>query len=67
MKVFIQTLGCEKNTVDSENAAALLEKAGCKIVGTPEEADCFIVNTCGFIHDAKQESIDTILEMARSP
>lgn len=65
MKVFIQTLGCEKNTVDSENAAALLEKAGCAIVGSPEDADCFIVNTCGFIHDAKQQSIETIFDLSR--
>ncbi len=65
MKVFIQTLGCEKNTVDSENAAALLEKAGCSIVQTPEEADCFIVNTCGFIADAKKQSIETIFDLSR--
>ena len=65
MKVFIQTLGCEKNTVDSENAAALLEKAGCSIVQTPEDADCFIVNTCGFIADAKMQSIETIFDLSR--
>ena len=65
MKVFIQTLGCEKNTVDSENAAALLVKAGCSIVKTPQEADCFIVNTCGFINDAKKQSIETIFDLSR--
>ncbi len=53
MKVYIQTLGCEKNTVDSENAAALLTGAGCVLVQDPYEADVFIVNTCGFIADAK--------------
>ena len=65
MKVFIQTLGCEKNTVDSENAAALLEKAGCSMVQSPDEADCFIVNTCGFIADAKKQSIETIFDLSR--
>ncbi len=65
MKVFITTLGCEKNTVDSENAAALLKQAGCVLVNDPEDADVFIVNTCGFIHDAKQQSIETIFDLSR--
>ncbi len=65
MKIFINTLGCSKNTVDSENAAALLEEHGHIIVGSPEEAEVILVNTCGFIRDAKEESIDTILEMAQ--
>lgn len=64
MKIFINTLGCSKNTVDSENAAALLEKNGHTITPFSEEADVILVNTCGFINDAKTESIDTILEMA---
>lgn len=64
MKIFFNTLGCSKNTVDSENAAALLEENGHVIVDSPEEAGAIIVNTCGFINDAKEESIDTILEMA---
>ena len=65
MKVFIRTLGCEKNTVDSENAAKLLVDSGCEIVQSPQEADCFIVNTCGFIHDAKQQSIEAIFDLSR--
>ena len=65
MKVFIQTLGCEKNTVDSENAAKLLTDAGCTICEDPQDADCFIVNTCGFIHDAKQQSIEAIFDLSR--
>ncbi len=64
MKIYINTLGCSKNTVDSENAAALLEEAEHSIVGSLEDAELILVNTCGFINDAKEESIDTILEMA---
>lgn len=64
MKIFFNTLGCSKNTVDSENAAALLEQQDHIIVDSPEEAEMIIVNTCGFINDAKTESIDTIFEMA---
>ena len=65
MKVYIRTLGCEKNTVDSENAAALLISEGCSIVRSPEEADVFIVNTCGFINDAKTQSIEAIFDLSR--
>lgn len=65
MKIFFNTLGCSKNTVDSENAAALLEEKGHIIVDFPEEADLIVVNTCGFINDAKEESVNTILEMAQ--
>ena len=64
MKVYIETLGCSKNTVDSENAASLLEGNSHTIVDSPEAADVIIVNTWAFIKDAKIESIDTILEMA---
>jgi len=64
-KVFIETLGCAKNTVDSEKVAFLLTNKGAKLVDTPEEADIVMVNTCGFIEDAKQESIDYILSYAK--
>ncbi|MBR3301939.1 MAG: 30S ribosomal protein S12 methylthiotransferase RimO, partial [Firmicutes bacterium] len=57
-KVYIRTLGCEKNTVDSENAACLLTDAGCVIVNEPEYADVLLVNTCGFIGDAKKQSVE---------
>ena len=65
MKVFIKTLGCEKNTVDSENALALLEEIGCTETADPADADVLMVNTCGFIHDAKEQSIETIFDLIR--
>jgi ribosomal protein S12 methylthiotransferase len=64
MKIYIETLGCPKNVTDSEYAAGILEKAGHKIVENASIAQVLIVNTCGFINDAKKESIDTILEHA---
>lgn len=63
MKIYIETLGCPKNAVDSECAAGILEKAGHSITESCEEADGIMVNTCAFINDAKKESIDTILRM----
>ncbi|MCR4724948.1 MAG: 30S ribosomal protein S12 methylthiotransferase RimO, partial [Clostridia bacterium] len=65
MKVLIKTLGCEKNTVDSENAMALLAQTGCEEAVDVRDADVLIVNTCGFIHDAKQQSIETIFDLIR--
>ena len=65
MKVLIKTLGCEKNTVDSENAMALLVQTGCTEAKDVRDADILIVNTCGFIHDAKQQSIETIFDLIR--
>lgn len=64
MKIYFKTLGCEKNTVDSQKAAGLLFEHGHTIVGHPSAADVIIVNTCGFIDDAKQESIDAIFQAA---
>ncbi len=64
MKIYIDTLGCPKNFNDSEMAAGLLEHAGHTILDGPESADVILVNTCGFIHDAKTESIQRIFEMA---
>lgn len=60
----IVSLGCAKNQTDSEIMLGLLAGGGHKIVAQPQNADVIIVNTCGFIESAKQESIDTILEMA---
>jgi ribosomal protein S12 methylthiotransferase len=65
IKVFLQSLGCPKNLVDSEMMLGLLARDGAEIVLDPEAADVVVVNTCGFIADAKQESIDTILDLAR--
>ena len=65
MKFFIHKLGCPKNDVDADYLAARLIDAGHEPVADPTAADSVIVNTCGFIRDAKQESIDAILELAR--
>jgi len=62
MKVHIVTLGCSKNTVDSEILAGHLRANNLDLATDVEEADTLIINTCGFIDQAKQESIDTILE-----
>ena len=64
MKVYIKTLGCEKNTWDSEHAAGLLIASGAEITEDPASADVMMVNTCGFIRDAKTQSIDSIFELA---
>ena len=64
-KVGMVSLGCAKNLVDSENMLGMLRDRGYEIVADPAEADIIFVNTCGFIEAAKQESIDTILEMAQ--
>jgi ribosomal protein S12 methylthiotransferase len=59
------SLGCPKNLVDSEVMMGLLDRAGARLTSHPEEAQILVVNTCSFIDTAKQESVDTILEMAR--
>ena len=64
MNILFISLGCEKNLVDSEVMLGLLDKKGYQIVDSEEDADIIVVNTCCFIHDAKEESIQTILEMA---
>ena len=58
------SLGCSKNRVDTETALGLLSEKGYSITSDPALADILLINTCGFIDSAKQESIDTILEMA---
>ena len=58
------SLGCNKNRVDTESALGLLRDHGYRITGDPSRADIILVNTCGFIGPAKEESINTILEMA---
>lgn len=60
------SLGCDKNRVDAEVMLSSLKERGYNIVNEPERADIIIVNTCGFIESAKEESIDTILEMAQN-
>lgn len=61
---YLLSLGCSKNTVDSESMAALLQKAGFDGVSDPDDASVLIVNTCGFIEDARQESIGALRELA---
>jgi len=58
------SLGCPKNLVDSEVMMGLLDRGGARLTSRPEEAEILVVNTCSFIDTAKQESVDTILEMA---
>ena len=64
MKVYFETLGCPKNFNDTQAAEAFCLKEGFGIADSPENADIIVVNTCGFINDAKKESIDKIFEMA---
>lgn len=63
---FLASLGCAKNTVDSESMALLLNSAGYRPVEDPRKADVMIVNTCGFIHDARQESIQVLQDLSKS-
>src|SRR2546422_1810358 len=65
MKVHLTTLGCPKNQVDSELMLGMLTEAGFPLTTEPEEAECLIVNTCAFIDRAREESVNTILELAR--
>ena len=64
MKIGFVSLGCPKNLVDSEVMMGQLVARGHELTASPEEADVLVVNTCSFIDPAKQESVDTILEMA---
>lgn len=64
MNVLFVSLGCDKNLVDSEVMLGLLRDRGYSLTNEEAEADVIVVNTCCFIHDAKEESIQTILEMA---
>jgi ribosomal protein S12 methylthiotransferase len=65
VKVYLLTLGCPKNEVDSAGMAAVLRRAGHALVGRPAQADVLIVNTCGFIQPAREESLQAIAELAR--
>ena len=63
-RYFLVSLGCSKNAVDSESIAQLLQRQGMRGVGDPDSAEVLIVNTCGFIDAAKQESIDVLRQLA---
>lgn len=64
MKIGFISLGCAKNLVDSEHIIGLFDDPFFEIESNPKKCDAIVINTCGFIENAKQESIDTILEMA---
>lgn len=64
-KIFLISLGCAKNLVNSEQMLAMLEESGYKRVDDPADCDVAIVNTCGFIDDAKREAIDVIFKLAQ--
>ena len=61
---YLLSLGCSKNTVDSESMASLMQQAGYDGVVDPDDASVMIVNTCGFIESARQESIEALQELA---
>src|SRR3989454_1081226 len=65
MKVHLTTLGCPKNQVDSELMLGMLTEAGFPLTERAEDAECLIVNTCAFIDRAREESVNTILELAK--
>ncbi len=65
MKLFFVSLGCDKNLVDSEVMLGNLSEKGYEFTDDETQADVIVVNTCCFINDAKEESIQTILEMAK--
>src|SRR5450759_2642557 len=64
-KYYLVSLGCAKNTVDSESMASLLTEAGYRATDKPANADFLIVNTCGFIGPARQESYRVMSDLAR--
>lgn len=64
MNVGFISLGCSKNLIDTEVAIGMFKNNNYKIVNNPEDADILVINTCGFIESAKEEAINTILEMA---
>lgn len=63
-KIYLKNLGCPKNEVDGNILANLLKASNARLVDDPEKADIIIVNTCGFIDSAKEESLDTVLELS---
>jgi ribosomal protein S12 methylthiotransferase len=65
MKLYLLSLGCARNLVDSEVMLGRIKQAGWTIAEDPQEADAIVVNTCSFIEDAADESIEMILELAQ--
>ena len=65
IKLFCVSLGCDKNLVDTEKMLGLLSTSGISFTDDETEADAILINTCCFIGDAKEESVNTILDMVR--
>ena len=65
MKIYMETMGCPKNFYDTQTAKGILSENGFDITEEIEEADIMVINTCGFINDAKKESIERIFELAQ--
>ena len=63
MRIYLLSMGCAKNTADSEHLKAQLESCGHEITDDPQNSDCAIINTCGFIQDAVKENIDAIIDL----
>ncbi|MBQ7193233.1 MAG: 30S ribosomal protein S12 methylthiotransferase RimO, partial [Synergistaceae bacterium] len=63
MKIYLLSMGCAKNTADSEHLKAQLEACGHEVSDSPEDSECAVINTCGFIQDAVKENIDAILDL----
>ena len=63
-RIYLLSLGCSKNQVDSEVMAGTLKQAGYQLTDDPAQAQVILINTCGFIEAAQQESIEAILELA---
>ena len=65
MKISVVSLGCNKNLVDTEVMLGHLYQSGCVVVDEPEDADCLLINTCSFLTEAVEESLDRIVELAQ--
>ena len=63
MRIYLLSMGCAKNTADSEHLKAILESCGHEVTDSSENAECAVINTCGFIQDAVKENIDAILDL----
>ena len=61
MRIAVISLGCNKNLVDTEVMLGHLHQAGCVVVEEPENADCLLINTCSFLTEAVEESLDRIV------
>ena len=63
MRIYLLSMGCAKNTADSEHLKAILESCGHEVIDDVDSSDCAIINTCGFIQDAVKENIDAVLDL----